>query len=110
MTEPEQWARDLWQRALDADDGIWDGKTAALTIQRAFEERERELREAAAMAVAEMSRSRGRLEAIAGCNEDRRIAAALGGTCDHIRRVFFPALATRQDAPKACSEDTSHDQ
>lgn len=35
-----------------------------------------------ALAVAEMSRARGRLEIIGTCNEDRRIAAALGRACD----------------------------
>lgn len=52
MTEPEQWAVELWNRAADAADGCAtqsfgdDAKAAALTIQRAFEERERKLREA----------------------------------------------------------------
>lgn len=54
QTEPEQWARDLLEAVHDASDmgsacGMVDCpqcKTAALTIQRAFEERERKLREA----------------------------------------------------------------
>lgn len=51
QTEPEQWAVELWNRAADAADGCAtqsfgdDAKAAALTIQRAFEERERKLRE-----------------------------------------------------------------
>jgi hypothetical protein len=55
-----------------------------------------EIRDALAMAVAEMSRARGRLETIAACNEDRRIANALGATCDHIRRKFFSAALTQE--------------
>lgn len=46
------------------------------------------LREALVMAIAEMSRARGRLETIAMCNEDRRIAAALGGTCGFARAAL----------------------
>jgi len=46
------------------------------------------LREALAMAVAEMARASGRLEVIAGCNEDRRIAAALMGSCDFARAAL----------------------
>jgi len=53
MTEPEQWARELLDAVFDASDlgsacGIVDCPqcaNAALTLQRAFEERERELRE-----------------------------------------------------------------
>ena len=48
----------------------------------------RELREALAMSVDRMSRARGRLETIAGCNEDRRIAASLGTQCDFIRTTL----------------------
>lgn len=47
-------------------------------------------REAIVMAVAQMMRARGRLDIIAGCNDDRRLAAALSGTCDFLRT----ALAT----------------
>lgn len=50
------------------------------------------LKETLAMSVAQMSRARGRLETIATCNEDRRIANSLGTTCDHIRRVAFPEI------------------
>jgi len=54
QTEPEQWARDLLEAVHDASDmgsacGMVDCpqcKAAALTIQRAFEKRERKLREA----------------------------------------------------------------
>jgi hypothetical protein len=53
--------------------------------------------DALAMAIAEMSRARGRLETIAVCNEDRRIANALGATCDHIRREFFSAALTHMN-------------
>jgi len=60
----------------------------ALARAEAAEAENAKLREALAVAVAEMSRARGRLEIIAGCNEDRRIAAALGGACDFARRCF----------------------
>ena len=54
MTEPEQWARELLDAVFDASDlgsacGIVDCPqcaNAAISIQRAFEERERKLREA----------------------------------------------------------------
>lgn len=46
------------------------------------------LREALAMCVAEMMRASGRLEIIATCNEDRRIVAALSGTCDYVRSAL----------------------
>jgi hypothetical protein len=59
------------------------------------------LREALAMAIVGMSRARGRLETIGICNEDNRIANALGRTCDHIRRAFFnPDLAALQEQSK----------
>lgn len=46
MTEPEQWAVELWTEAYGAatTDRPLDTTAAALTIQRAFEERERKLR------------------------------------------------------------------
>ena len=53
MTEPEQWAVELWEAADAAFDAWPDGNAhrashaAALSIQRAFEEREWKLREAA---------------------------------------------------------------
>jgi hypothetical protein len=53
-----------------------------------------------AMAVAEMSRARGRLETLATCNEDRRIAAALGRTCDCAREAMkgqYPAAMGGSD-------------
>lgn len=52
QTEPEQWAVELWHAAYDSFENCAtqsfgdDDKAAALTIQRAFEERERKLREA----------------------------------------------------------------
>lgn len=64
------------------------------------EEAERLLREARtdmAMCVAEMAKARGRIETLATCNEDRRIAAALGSTYDHIHRRWF-GKETRIDA------------
>jgi len=85
QTNPEQWARDLM---CDLPGEHWDSEgidTGALTIQAAFAEREARLVGALAMAVAEMSYARGRLETIATGNEDRRIAAKLGSTCDFIR-------------------------
>lgn len=65
--------------------------TAAEAREAALVAENTAMKEALAMAVAEMSRARGRLEIIAGCNEDRTIAAALGSTCDHVRRTCFPA-------------------
>jgi hypothetical protein len=47
-----------------------------------------ELREALVMCVGEMARARGRLETIASCNEDRRIAASLGSQCDFVRSIL----------------------
>lgn len=53
QTEPEQWAVELWEAADAAFDAWPDGNAhrashaAALSIQRAFEEREWKLREAA---------------------------------------------------------------
>ena len=58
---------------------------------RAAEEEKKALREAVCMAVAELMRASGRLEVIAGCNEDRRIAAALSGTVDYIRSTLAGA-------------------
>ena len=75
MTEPEQWAEGVWSRACAT-------QNPALTIQRAFEERERELREA--------------LEQI----------AALGRGPVTMTRIARQALATRQDAPVM---ENSHD-
>lgn len=52
--EPEKWALELWHAADDAaaecarDEAGYPNYAAALTIQRAFEERERKLREDAA--------------------------------------------------------------
>lgn len=46
------------------------------------------LRGALVMSIAEMMRASGRLQTIAGCNEDRRIAAALSGTCDFARAAL----------------------
>lgn len=54
----------------------------------ALQARVEALEGAAAMSVAEMMRASGRLEIIAGCNEDRRIAAALSGTCDFVRQAL----------------------
>jgi hypothetical protein len=86
------------QRAPDGTILPWvvnpDGPEAAarITALSAEVERFNGEREALtgwlAMAVAEMSRARGRLETIATCNEDRRIAAALGRTCDCARRAL----------------------
>lgn len=81
MTEPEQWAVELWRKACHDYGGASIEDTpaewrAVMAIQRAFEERERAVR-LDCMTQAELSHRQ--------------------------------ALATRQDAPKAC-EDTSHDQ
>ena len=53
QTEPEQWAVELWHLAHRAyvlkgrDSHLEGAADAALLLQRAFEERERKLREAA---------------------------------------------------------------
>ena len=62
-------------------------------IARLLDDNER-LRDSLAMSIAEMSRVRGRLEIIGTCNEDNRLANALGSTCDHIRRQHFSAALT----------------
>lgn len=72
-TQPTAWAYFAVCRTREAQEA---------TIAR--------LREALVMFVAEASRARGRLEIIAGCNEDRRIAAALGATCDFARSALQP--------------------
>ena len=67
QTEPEQWARDLLEAVHDASDmgsacGMVDCpqcKAAALIIQRAFEERERKLREAVETLEAALIRDMG---------------------------------------------------
>lgn len=78
--DAKELSRDLLaaeQQAMEQGDRI-----AALEAGNA------RLRDWLAMAVAEMSRARGRLETIATCNEDRRIAAALGRTCDCARTAL----------------------
>lgn len=57
----------------------------------------REARDDFSMCISEIARARGRLEALSTCNEDRRIASALGATLDHLRRRWF-ASETRIDA------------
>ena len=46
------------------------------------------LAEALVMSIAGMMKAKGRLEVIAVCNEDRRIVAALGGTCGLARQAL----------------------
>lgn len=90
MTEPDAWALELWNRAADAADGCAtqsfgdDAKAAALTIQRAFEERERG-RINAAIETAKEAPPGLRLRVLVNC---------------------LRALATRQDAPVT---ENSHD-
>lgn len=96
MTEPDQWAKELANEAYHQTH--LNGKRfAALTIQRAFEERlhielaKHSLAENTAKAT-EAARARGyKIDPRLVDLEDRAWAS------------------TRQDAPKAC-EDTSHDQ
>lgn len=59
------------------------------------------LRGALAMTIAEMSRASGRLEIIAGCNEDRRIASALSRTCDFART----AIVSVSGGEERCSRE-----
>lgn len=90
-------AMEVWNAAVAAnlktDDEPYgaSAEAAAAVIAQAFAERDAKiarLREALAMAIAEMSYARGRLETIATCNEDRRIAAKLGGSCDFARQAL----------------------
>lgn len=96
MTEPEQWARDLEAQSFLARHEHGP-KAAALTIQRAFEERERELREA--------------LKPFADCcwqiraDESDEEWAKFRLLIKNYRRAR-QALATRQLTP---TEGTSHD-
>ncbi len=81
-----------YQGYLNSDNGDWglrnpDGPEAADRIEALEAENER-LREALTMCVAEMMRASGRLEIIATCKEDRRIVAALSGTCDYVRSAL----------------------
>lgn len=48
----------------------------------------RALKDWLSMAIAEMSRARGRLDVIGTCNEDKRLANALGRTCDCARAAL----------------------
>ena len=66
--------------ALLAEEAVDRIETQAAEIER--------LREALTMCVAEMMRASGRLEIIATCKEDRRIVAALSGTCDYVRSAL----------------------
>lgn len=92
QTEPEQWAVELWNRAADAADGCAtqsfgdDAKAAALTIQRAFEERERKLREA----LKEITELHGEINP---CNYDHDDACELN-------RQFCYALTVADQALK----------
>ena len=79
---------DLWEQQKEIALGyLADCNKAADRIEALEAENER-LRGALAMCVAEMMRASGRLEIIATCNEDRRIVAALSGTCDYVRSVL----------------------
>jgi len=94
MTEPEQWAVEAFEAAYRAF--LWRGSRAAhATIQRAFEERERELRDAVKIAE----------DALIHISEncDERLAF---GTADNALDALRQALATRQDAPVT---ENSHD-
>ena len=101
MTEPEQWAVELLDAVFDASDlgsacGIVDCPqcaNAAISIQRAFEEREWKLR--AEMAVVQQSH-----DWMYG--EKQRLENAL----KDIASRAHANLATRQDAPVT---ENSHD-
>ncbi|WP_205525223.1 hypothetical protein [Novosphingobium sp. THN1] len=69
-----------------------------MLIQRAFEERERKLREALKEIRDNRTEPNDRSDYARGWNDAR--------FC--LKNIARQALATRQDAPKAC-EDTSHD-
>lgn len=93
MTEPEQWAVELWRKACHDYGGASIEDTpaewrAVMAIQRAFEERERELRK------------------FIRHDHTCTLGMRIGNDCVC---GLVQALTTRQDAPKACSED-SHDQ
>lgn len=98
MTEPEQWAVELWHLAhrayvLKGRDSHLEGAVdAALTIQRAFEEQTRELR--AEMAFVQQSH-----DWIYG--EKQRLENAL----KDIASRAHANLATRQDAPVTENSD-----
>ena len=66
-------------------DDQWDAKCDELAAMKARGDR---LAEALVMSIAGMMKASGRLEVIAVCNEDRRIVAALGGTCDFARQAL----------------------
>jgi hypothetical protein len=89
MTVTDDLVKRLWLAKLLEQDGRESmlPQQAADRIEQLIAEVER-LREALTMCVAEMMRASGRLEIIATCNEDRRIVAALSGTCDYVRSAL----------------------
>lgn len=162
MTEPEQWAMELWEQAYKA---VFTGSSpenqrdfhypAVEVIQRAFEERERELREENAKLQEEIEERDEWLQVVDTTPLDefdrlgeywtsRFVIVRMSNAIASVFSKFAPepimarfrqgmrnimqqafvegaiagvrnerarqSLATRQDAPKACSEDTSHDQ
>ena len=104
-------SEELIKRLRDCSEDLWEGEKgwpghyleAADTIEALtarIAQLEAELagaREDMAMCVAEMAKARGRLESVASHNFDRQIAAALGSTCDHIRRRWFTAQERTDD-------------
>lgn len=103
QTEPEQWAVELLEqvdrsRAFACPYVCEESKinaAAALTIQRAFEEQTRELREKLA-----------RYEQGAGPDDWRQCPGQCGESCCGYHDACRRALATRQDAPVT---ENSHD-
>lgn len=93
QTEPEQWAVELWHAAYDSFENCAtqsfgdDDKAAALTIQRAFEERERKLREQLA-----------RYEGGAGPDDWRECPGQCGESCCGYHDMCRQALKETPDA------------
>ena len=74
-----------------ADPELAKAAAAIITLEAelaAMKARGDRLAEALVMSIAGMMKAKGRLEVIAVCNEDRRIVAALGGTCDFARQAL----------------------
>lgn len=104
MTEPDQWARDLWEKCALADlyytpAGEPDPmEMPAGIIQRAFEEQTQKLREALGWYADQMC------EGICE-GKDPKMCALIGAdNCAGCPAVI--ALSTRQDAPVT---ENSHD-
>lgn len=83
-----KWLRELGEHPCRSELPMGVGLRQAAIVPEAIEAENERLREALAMSIAEMMRASGRLDVIAGCNEDRRIANALRGTCGFARAAL----------------------